>query len=345
VANRGSASISVIDAQTSAVILPDDLPPEPMYTQYSAIHDLVFVGDRANDRVVALNAFDYSLNTVIPVGDGVFHMWSDDARNQLWVVNDGHKTLSVIDLTTLNVQTTFSTPADLIALGGRPHDVILDPNAPAAYVTMIGVNDPTHPNSDFVVAYDTSTFTEIDRQVVGDDAHVALSPANNWLFVTTQGADAVSVLDRTTLDPAAGSPIAIPNAHGARLTSAGDVFYTTNITDGGSSALFAVNTATLALAGPGTPDNTSYASPHNIALSRDNQRLYITHSIAAGSKVSIFDVSNPADPVLLGDVDAQLNPWGIEAVPAITPEPSAAMLASIGALLAIARRRGRASCR
>jgi DNA-binding beta-propeller fold protein YncE len=222
VANRGSASISVIDVQTSGVthvpvpILPDDLPPEPMYTQYSAIHDLVFVGDRANDRVVALNAFDYSLNTVIPVGNGVFHMWSDDARNQLWVVNDGHKSISVINLTTLNVEKTFSTPSDLIDLGGRPHDVILDPNAPAAYVTMIGVNDPAHPNSDFVVTYNTNTFTEIDRQSVGDDAHVALSAANNLLFVTTQGADAVSVLDRATLNPVAGSPIAIPNAHGAR---------------------------------------------------------------------------------------------------------------------------------
>jgi hypothetical protein len=109
--------------------------------------------------------------------------------------------------------------------------------------------------------------------------------------------------------------------------------------------LFAINTATLALAGPGTPDNTSFASPHNIALSPDNQRLYITHLIATASKVSIFDVSNSAEPTLLGHVDVQLNPWGIEAVPAITPEPSAALLASIGASLAFARSRGRASCR
>jgi DNA-binding beta-propeller fold protein YncE len=336
VANRGSGSISVIDVLTSTVnhvplpVSAGDNSPEPMYVTYSAIHDLVFVGDRANDRVVALNAFDYSLNTTIPVGNGVFHMWSDDARNQLWVNNDIDKTVSVINLTTLAVDHTFSTPADLNALGGQPHDVILDPNAPVGYITMVGLADPANPGTDAVVAFSTSTFTETDRSIVGDDPHVLLSAANNLLFVTTQGADGVSVLDRSTLDHVPGSPIAIPNAHGAGMTSSGDIFYTTNITGGGADALFAIDTATLTLAGPGTPDSTSFPTPHNIALSPDNQRLFVGHSGAASTKVSIFDISNPADPTLLGAVDAQLNPFGIATVPAI-PEPSAWLLAVGGA--------------
>jgi DNA-binding beta-propeller fold protein YncE len=347
VANRGSGSISVIDVATSAVnhvplpILPDENLPEPMYVSYSAINDLVFVGDRANDRVVAFNAEDYSVNTLIPVGDGVFHMWSDDNRNQLWVANDVDKTISVINLTTLAVDMTFSTPTDLNGLGGRPHDVVLDPNAPLGYITMVGVVDPANPGSDAVVAFSTTTFTETDRSIVGDDPHVALSAANNLLFVTTQGADAVSVLDRTSMDPVAGSPIAIPNAHGARVTPSGDYFYTTNIADGGTNALFAIDTATLTTAGPGTPDNTNFPTPHNIALSPDNQLLYVGHSGATSNKISIFDVSNPADPVLLRDVDAQLNPWGIEAVPAVpVPEPAAGLLLAIAGFSAalIARR-------
>jgi len=346
VANRGAGSISVVDVLTSSVnhvplpTAPGDNPPEPMYVTYSAIHDLVFVGDRANDRVVALNAFDYSLRTTIPVGDGVFHMWSDDNRNQLWVNNDVDKTVSVINLTTLGVDATFSTPADLNALGGIPHDVILDPNAPFGYISMVGVIDPANPNTDYVVAFSSTTFTETDRRVVGDDPHVSLSAANNLLFVTTQAADAVSVLDRTTLDPVPGSPIAIPNAHGAGMASSGAIFYTTNITGGGADALFAIDTAMLTLAGPGTPDNTNFPTPHNIALSPDNQRLYVTHSGPTATKVSIFDVSNPSDPSLLGAVDAQLNPFGIAAVPAI-PEPAAWLLAvgGTGALMRI--RRGR----
>jgi DNA-binding beta-propeller fold protein YncE len=346
VANRGSGSISVIDVLTSAVnhvplpMAAGDNPPEPMYVTYSAINDLVFVGDRANDRVVAFNASDYSVNTTIPVGDGVFHMWSDDNRNQLWVNNDVDKTVTVVNLTTLSVETTFNTPADLNALGGKPHDVILDPNAPLGYISMVDVVDPANPSADYVVAFNSTTFTEADRQVVGNDPHVSLSAANNLLFVTTQGADGVSVLDRTTLDPVPGSPIAIPNAHGVGMTSPGDIFYTTNISDGGANALYAIDTATFTTTGPGTPDNTSFPTPHNIALSPDNQRLYVTHSGATANKVSVFDVTNLADPVLLGAVDAQLNPFGIATVPAI-PEPSALLLAAAGVcVLSVFRRRG-----
>jgi DNA-binding beta-propeller fold protein YncE len=225
-------------------------------------------------------------------------------------------------------------------LGGTPHDVILDPNAPFGYISMVGVIDPANPSSDYVVAFNSTTFTETDRQVVGNDPHVLLSATNNLLFVTTQGADGVSVLDRTTLDPVPGSPIAIPNAHGAGMTSSGDIFYTTNISDGGANALYAIDTATLTTAGPGTPDNTNFPTPHNIALSPDNLRLYLTHSGPAATKVSIFDVSNPSDPSLLGEVDAQLNPFGITAVPAVIPEPAAWLLAAGGAGALLRMRRG-----
>jgi DNA-binding beta-propeller fold protein YncE len=242
------------------------------------------------------------------------------------------------------VQTTFNTPADLSqTFGGRPHDVILDPTAPVGYVSMIGVNDPANPNRDYVVAFSTSTFTETNRRPVGHDPHLSLSAANNLLFVPTQGAGEVNVLDRGTLAPVTGSPIAIPGAHGANLTSSGAIFYTTNIAGGGTNALYAIDTATLGLAGPGTPDNTSFATPHNIALSLDNQRLYVTHSGAAATKVSIFDTSNPADPVLVGAIDAQLNPFGLAAVPAVVPEPATWLIALTGltCLLAVWRAAGR----
>jgi YVTN family beta-propeller protein len=333
VANRGSGSISVIDVATSAVEhvpLPvgvNENPPEPMYASYSGIHDVVLVGDRANDRVVAFNASDYSVRTTIPVGDGIWHMWGDDARNQLWVANEFDKTISVINLTTLAIETTFNTPGDLSDdFGGRPHDVILDPAAPFGYISMIGVADPANPNRDYVVALSTETFTETDRRAVGDDPHLSLSSASNLLFVPTQGGDEVTVLDRSTFEPVAGSPIAIPNAHGAAFTAPGDIFYTTNIADGGVNGLFAIDTATLALAGAGTPVDTDFPSPHNIGLSPDNSRLYVTHSGAASNKVSMFDISDPTAPLLLGSLDVELNPFGIAAVPARVPEPSTWLL-------------------
>jgi DNA-binding beta-propeller fold protein YncE len=352
VANRGSGSISVIDVESSEVhhvplpMAPPDAFPEPMYVNYSAIHDLVLVGDRANDRVVAFNASDYSVRTTIPAGDGIWHMSSDDNRNQLWVANEIDKSITVINLTSLAVETTFDTPGDLSDdFGGRPHDVFLDPVAPFGYVSMIGVDDQQNPSRHYVVAFSTTTFTETDRAIVGDGPHLSLSaapPMQDLLFVAVQGADEVVVLDRATLDAAPGSPVAIPNAHGANLTALGDFFYTTNITGGGTDALFAIDTATFALAGAGTPDDTSFASPHNIGFSPDNDRLYVTHSGPAATKISIFDISNPIDPLLVGSVDAQLNPFGIATVPAGVPEPAASLVAlsCAGGLLAL-RLRGR----
>ncbi len=340
VANRGAGSISVIDAGTlgvTHVALPAAAnTPEPMYVTYSAIHDLVFVGDRANNRVVAFNAADYSVNSIIPTGSGVFHMWSDDRRGQLWVNNDISNDVTVIDLASLSVSATFDVPADLVALGGKPHDVILDPNTSRGYVSLIGVNDPASPGSDYVVSFDGGTYAETARRAVGGDPHLSLSATNDLLFVPTQDTDQVSVLDRSTLAPVAGSPIDVPNAHGATMRADGSVFYTTNISDGGTAALYAIDTATLQTVASG-PDDTGFGVPHNLALSADESLLFVTHSGATSTAISIFDVSNPFDPVLLTTVDAQANPFGIATVPAI-PSPGIGAFA-IGAAAAAARRR------
>ena len=72
VANRASGTISVIDVRTehvTTVNLPaGDNPPEPMYVVYVHRGNYVFVGDRANDRVVVFDADDYSVVDTIPAG-------------------------------------------------------------------------------------------------------------------------------------------------------------------------------------------------------------------------------------------------------------------------------------
>ena len=79
VANRASRSLSVIDVKTDTVIGTYPLPDngEPMYVVYSPAHNRVFVGDRANDRVVVFNRHNFSIETTVPTGDGVWHMWGD----------------------------------------------------------------------------------------------------------------------------------------------------------------------------------------------------------------------------------------------------------------------------
>ena len=262
IANRASGTISVIDVASDKVIgthalLPGSAMPEPMYVVYA--RNRVFVGDRANNRVVVFDPKTFEIETTLPAGAGIWHMWADPDDRQLWVNNDIDKTCSVIDLQSLQVIATVPIPADLAAAGGKPHDVFLDPaNGRFAYVSLIGVAGP----ADFVVKFSTETFAEVGRAPVGKDPHLSATWRNNLLYVPCQNSNSVIVLNRSTLSQVTSIPI--PGAHGAAMTLDGSTFYTTNFSGGGTAGLWTIDTSTNTV--EGNPVDTPFAVPHNIAL-------------------------------------------------------------------------------
>lgn len=307
VANRASGSISVINTKSDEVSnyqLPSTPnTAEPMYVVFVRHGQRVFVGDRANNQVVVFRASDYSVETSIAVGQGVFHMWADQLGKQLWVNNDIDKTTSVIDLHSLQVIATFSTPADLVSMGGKPHDVILGPFGKLAYVTLVGVSG----SSDYVVQYNTRTFQEIGRAQVGKDPHLSLTARNPYLYVPCQNSNAVYVLNRFTMKQV--KVLSVPGAHGAAMTTNGKVFYTTNLTGGGTDGLFAINTKQNEVIGS---SNTAYPIPHNIALTPSSKKLYVTHSGGSSNKVTVYKISNRHPvPVFLKEITVEFNPFGL----------------------------------
>ncbi len=320
IANRASGTISVIDVASDRIIGTYALPagaktPEPMYVVYS--RDRVFVGDRANDRVAVFNPRTFTVETTVPAGAGVWHMWADPFDRQLWVNNDIDKTCTVIDPRTLQVLATVPTPSDLAAAGGKPHDVILDPaTGQFAYVTLVGVAGAV----DYVVKYSASSFTEVGRAAVGKDPHISATSRNNLLYVPCQNSNVVMVLNRDTLDPV--SAIDIPGAHGAAMTSDGGVFYTTNFPGGGAEGLWTISTATNTVAGDAV--DAPFAVPHNIALTPDrglffpqprgNRKLYLTHSGATANQVTIYKLKGSL-PVFHKTVTVGFNPFGLAFAP------------------------------
>lgn len=308
VANRASGSISVINVSNDEVrgtfALPaGPNPPEPMYVVFVRQAQRVFVGDRANSRVVVYDVFNYNVEATVPTGAGVFHMWADPAGKQLWVNNDIDNTTTIIDPQSLQVIATVATPADLVAMGGKPHDVILDPRGKFAYVTVLGLSGP----SDYVVQYSTRTFEEINRAAVGKDPHVSLTPKNRLLYVPCQNSNAVFVLDRQTM--AQVDEIDVAGAHGAGMPVHGNVFYTTNLPGGGVDGLFAIDTRTNEVIGS---SDTPFAVPHNIALPTSAKKLYLTHSGSTSDKVTVYSISpkNPL-PLFLKEVTVEFNPFGL----------------------------------
>jgi DNA-binding beta-propeller fold protein YncE len=315
VANRASGSISVIDAETHQVVGEYMLPanegeptPEPMYVVYVAQKNRVFVGDRANSRVVAFDAETFDVEGTAPAGAGVFHMWADPRGKQLWVNNDIENTTTVIDPKRLEVLATVPTPSDLVDLGGKPHDVVVGPKGRYAYVTVLGVAG----GNDYVVQFDTSAFQETGRAEVGKDPHVSLARQNHRLFVPCQNSDVVFVLDRISMQ--VETEIAVPGAHGAGMAKNGRYFYTTNLPGGGADALYTIDTRMLSVVGD--PVVSPYPVPHNIALTSNSKKLFVTHSGGAADKVSIYETTD-GDPVpqFVDEVTVGFNPFGIAFVP------------------------------
>jgi DNA-binding beta-propeller fold protein YncE len=184
---------------------------------------------------------------------------------------------------------------------------MLDPQGRFAYVTVLGLPGA----NDYVVQFSTQTFEEVGRAAVGKDPHLGLSRQTPYLYVVAQNSDLISVLDRETLDLV--EEVSVPGAHGAGMPRNGRNFYTTNLPGGGADALYTLDTRTNMLVGAPVP--TPYTVPHNIVLTPDSQKLYVTHS-GPNTWVTIYtvDANNPV-PVYAGEVAVGPNPFGLTHVP------------------------------
>ncbi len=296
VANRGSGDISVIDTSSLAV-RSVDLPgeAEPMYVNHDRRRNRVFVGDRANSTVVVLDDESFEVSGSIMVGGGVFHQWLDDARGQLWVVGDTSQTVTVVDTRSLTVRRTIDVPSELVAAGGRPHDVFVAGSR--AFVTVLGLDGGTGA----VVQYSTRTFEEIGRVSVGDDPHVFVRAGR--LYVASQDTSTVASFRARDLRPLGTATV--PAAHGLFVTNRLEVLVT-NIAGGGTDAVFELERRLTTV--EDTVD-TAFPTPHNVTV--DNRRqLFVTHSGPTADKVSVIDLDRRG----FGDaraVTVGLNPFGL----------------------------------
>lgn len=299
-ANRASNDISVIDAKANTVLGTYPMPNngEPMYVVHIPQVNAVFVGDRANNQVVAFDEDNFSVLGTVPAGNGVFHMWAGYNGGQLWVNNDIDNTTTVIHPKTMTVKATVPTPPDLVALGGKPHDVFIGPHASYAFVSVLGITGP----NDYIVKYSTRTFQEVGRVAVGKDPHIAATRTNKMIYVPCQGANAVYVINRNTMN--ISTIIPFNGAHGAGITGNGRYFYTADIV---GSNLGTIDTYTNTLVGSAV--STPFPVAHNVIPNCKNTKLFVTHSGATNDKLTIYDLS--PTPTHSASLVVGLNPFGL----------------------------------
>ncbi|MGV2830781.1 beta-propeller fold lactonase family protein [Myxosarcina sp. GI1(2024)] len=315
IANRGSGNISILDSQTGEELRTVDLPfgegektPEPMYVYHLLSTDEIIVGDRANNRVVFFDQTTYEVTRTVETGAGNFHMWVDPQEKHLWVVNDLDVALTVVELET-NETTKVQLPEAAIGTNSIPHDVILDPSGLYAYVTVIREDNV---DSDLLIKIDTQTSEILDTVEVGKDLHLSLAPESNLLYVPTQNSNRIDVFDRRGTELVKVDSIEQPGVHGIDFGLDGRYLYTTNLPGGGSNGLFAIDTRTNEIVGDLDGVDTPFSTPHNVWLTGDGQRLFITHSGSEASQVSFYSLDDPTRPMLLDSVDVNgLNPFGL----------------------------------
>ncbi len=293
VANRASENVSFIDALDNTVLTTLDIPgSEPMYAVYVPNRDLIYVGDRANNKVLVIDPSTRTVTNSITVGNGVFHMWAGGNGNQLWVNNDIDFTTSVIDLSDNTVKALVNIPI-------KPHDVFVNKAGTMAYVSAFS-GDPNIVDS--VFAYSTSTFQLMGAAGVGKDPHLFHISSRNKLYVPCQSGT-VFVLNGTDLSES--TTVAIPNSHGVFAANDEEYVYVANIADNQLYSIDPSNDATV-----GSPTASSDATPHNLVVNEGNNKLFVTHSGAMANTISIYGLEN-------GGVTAQTsltigtNPFGL----------------------------------
>lgn len=91
-------------------------------------------------------------------------------------------------------------------------------------------------------------------------------------------------------------------------------FYTTNLPGGGAAGLWTIDIRTNTVVG--SPVDTPYPVPHNIALTHHADKLYVTHSGASSDKVTVYTIArDDGVPEFAGEITVGLNPFGLAYVP------------------------------
>ena len=300
VANRGSSTISVFNAKTTEYLADITLPDEgaqPTYLAHSKITRNVYVGDFVNQKVVYYDAKTFEMKGEIAIQEGAFHMWINDYAGQLWVNNIVSKTTSVIDLHSHTVVATIPLPTNSeiegISEGAVQHDVTISPSGYAAYVTVLDGSDKS-----YVVMYNTHTFEYIKHVEVGGDAHML--PVGFRLYVTSQNGNEISVLNRFNLEEL--DVIDFESPHGVAVSRR--YFFTTGI---GTNKIGVINPYNEIV----SETDTDFNIPHNLAVNRRGNILFLSHSGGTATKVVFYKVKKNGTLIKLSDYDSGTNPFGV----------------------------------
>jgi DNA-binding beta-propeller fold protein YncE len=186
----------------------------------------------------------------------------------LIVANQGDKNLSVVDA--LSNQKIATISEDLTDVWG--HEVAASPDGRFAYLPIYGSSGVGHPGLDGheMLVIDIASRKIADRIDFGRGVRphcVVYDPVSKMLYVTTELANSVTIVDPATLKIAGEIPTTQPQSHMLAISHDGRRGYTANVSPGSVSVLDMAARKTIAV----IPIS---ANTQRIAISRDDKLVF-----------------------------------------------------------------------
>lgn len=171
--------------------LPAQAPSQSSTIVYDAVHGLIWNVNADNDSITALDSGDHSMRYEIAVGDHPKSL-AISSVGELWVVNKGSASISVIDPATGHLARTISLPS-----ASAPHGIVFDSGSNRAFVSLEALGE--------IAVLDSTSGSLLRRISVGPwPRHLALDPsrAHLWIsrFISPDESGLVYRLDTNTLE-------------------------------------------------------------------------------------------------------------------------------------------------
>ncbi|HEX7049351.1 MAG TPA: hypothetical protein VF188_03980 [Longimicrobiales bacterium] len=221
----------------------------------------------------------------------------------LYVTNQDAATVSVIDVGTLEVLRTVRLQDYGFSANAKPHDVAVEPDGSAWYVSLIGDNK--------VVKFsaDDRVLGQADVEVAG---LIALHPGGELLYATRSMSAVnppprIAEIRRSDMD-AEEIDVLFPRPHALSIQPSGAYVYTASLAVN-QMAVIDVKTGEVRV----VPfEGPNYVLGHS-AISPDGKTLVVTMHTP---ELRVFDLSDPAAPRYVATIEVGELPW----LPAFSPD-------------------------
>ncbi len=297
VANRGSNTITYHNTENLSLLGTTTLPDgtQPTYVSYSTEKDKIYTGGLENGILYEINSETFEVERSVVVGLGAFHLWLNDAVDQLWVnnINSSVKTTTVVDLNTFSVEQTINLPSTLgLSPDAVQHDVIINTQGNYAYVTILDGMDTS-----YLVQYNTNDFSIVNTFQFGGDGHVGFF--NNSLYSLSQNAGEIKQHQPDNLSEI--ESISFSGSHG--ITASTNYLFAADLPNGRLGVIDAQNNIISTL-------ETNFDATHNLAVNNSGDKLIVSYSGGTQTKIELFNITN-GQLTSNTTLDSGTNPFGV----------------------------------